>query len=216
VTPPATCRNRHRTPALHGQRGAVLLFGLVVLAVMLIGSVALVRSVELSLFNAGNLGFKRDLGNQSERAAAAARDLLTSGALSTPAARESHARASNYSAAVLPSNEQGIPRALLDDAGFGLVGDAVNDIVVLENGVVVARIRWLLERLCRDQGPLLPSSCLRVDDDLPGSSATDLLNAENPSVGGPGAIAMSTYYRLSVRVVGARGTRGFFQSSYAL
>jgi type IV pilus assembly protein PilX len=199
------------------QHGAVLLFGLVVLAVMLIGSVAMVRSVEQSLFGAGNLGFKRDMGNQAERAALVARDLLETGPLSTPASRESHRPANNYRASVLPENGQGIPVALVgDDAAFVAIGDAANDIEVRVGGVAVARVRWLLDRLCRQTGVALPSDCVLVDDDLPGASGSDLLNAEDASAGGPGATPIATYYRLSVRVDGPRGTRGFFQSLYAL
>jgi len=199
------------------QHGAVLLFGLVVLAVMLIGSVAMVRSVEQSLFGAGNLGFKRDMSNQAERAALVARDLLESGALSTPASRESNRPANNYHASVLPENGEGIPLALLgDEAGFLVVADPANDISVQVGGVAVARVRWLIDRLCRQPGTPLPSDCVLVDDDLPGASGSDLLNAEDASAGGPGATPIATYYRLSVRVDGPRGTRGFFQSLYAL
>ena len=50
------------------QQGVVMLFGLIALAIMLIGAAAMVRSMNASLFNAGNLGFKRDLTNQAERA----------------------------------------------------------------------------------------------------------------------------------------------------
>ena len=46
------------------QHGVVMLFGLIALAIMLIGTAAMVRSMNTSMFNAGNLGFKRDMGNQ--------------------------------------------------------------------------------------------------------------------------------------------------------
>jgi hypothetical protein len=40
------------------QRGVVMLFGLFALAIMLIGAAAMVRSMNTSMFNAGNLGFR--------------------------------------------------------------------------------------------------------------------------------------------------------------
>lgn len=207
-----------RPPRPHGtQRGAVLLFGLVVLAVMLIGSVAMVRSVEQAVFSAGNQGFKRDMGNQAERAAAAVRDRLVGGDLATRESRESSRRADNYSASLLPENDDGIPLALIGTEGeFRAVADPDNDIEVKVNHVVVARVRWLLERLCSGPGPMRPGDCVLADNEVPGASGSDLLNAEDASAAGPGATPVATYYRLSVRVEGARGTRGFFQSFYVL
>ena len=55
-------------PARQRQRGVVLLFSLIALVIMLIVAVALVRSFNNSLFTAGNIGFKRDMQNQSEAA----------------------------------------------------------------------------------------------------------------------------------------------------
>ena len=56
----------HGTPRRAAQRGVVLLYSLIALVIMLIAAIALVRSFQTSLFNAGNLGFKRDMRNQSE------------------------------------------------------------------------------------------------------------------------------------------------------
>jgi hypothetical protein len=81
-------RARRRTLRGHAQHGVVLLYGLIVLAIMLIGAAAMVRSMNTSLVNAGNIGFKRDLTNQAERAAATALTLLQTGALATVAARQ--------------------------------------------------------------------------------------------------------------------------------
>ena len=100
------------------QHGVVMLFGLIALAIMLIGTAAMVRSMNTSMFNAGNLGFKRDMGNQMERAISLVTDALRSGSLSSDAARQANLTASNYRATLLASNAQGIPNALLSDSVF--------------------------------------------------------------------------------------------------
>ena len=76
-------RAAHAHPSAHRrtQRGVVMLFGLIALAIMLIGAAAMVRSMNASLFNAGNLGFKRDLTNQAERAVSTVITALQTGGL---------------------------------------------------------------------------------------------------------------------------------------
>jgi type IV pilus assembly protein PilX len=53
---------------LDRQRGVVLIFTLIILLILTIGAVALMRSMNTSLFSAGNLAFRRDLVNQGEQA----------------------------------------------------------------------------------------------------------------------------------------------------
>ena len=98
---------RRSRPRLGAQRGVVMLFGLIALAIMLIGAAAMVRSMNASLFNAGNLGFKRDLTNQAERAVSTVIGALQTGGLGTDVARQITSVASNYSAELLPTNAQG-------------------------------------------------------------------------------------------------------------
>ena len=69
--------------------------------------------------HAGNFGFKRDLTNQGERAIATVLDVVQAGALGQPTPRaRPMPRRSNYSAAILATNDQGVPLALLTDAAF--------------------------------------------------------------------------------------------------
>ena len=142
---PATpCGTRRRAR----QRGAVLLFGMIALVVLLVGTAALVRSMNTSVFTAGNYGFKRDLTNQGERAVAAVLDVVQTGALSTVAAREASDPARNYSAQLLATNPQGIPLALLSDAQFAGVGVAANDISISDMGIT---IRYVVDRVSADR-----------------------------------------------------------------
>lgn len=200
------------------QRGAVLLFAMIALVILLIGTVALMRSMNTSLFTAGNFGFKRDLTNQSERAI---NTVLTAvqagGALVSEASRQNNSTANNYSATVLPVNAQGVPNALLTDAAFALVGVAGNDITLADMGVTV---RYVVDRLCVAAGPANPDGCTLAGDVLPaGSSASELLRAEDaggaaPAIASP--VAQQVVYRVSISVTGPRRTQSFFQTTFTI
>jgi len=198
----------------HAQRGVILLYGLIVLAIMLIGAAAMVRSMNTSLVNAGNIGFKRDLTNQAERAAATALTLLQTGALSTATARESNNTASNYSASILVTNAQGLPNALFDDTAFAAIGVSSNDITIADQAVTM---RWVIDRLCTAAGAADPTRCTLANDPVPtGSSGSDIINAIDSTSGGAGALQRRVIYRVSIRVTGPRSTQAFFQTTVTL
>jgi type IV pilus assembly protein PilX len=192
----------------HSQRGAVLIFALIALTVLLIGAVVMVRSMNVTLTNAGNAGFKRDLTNQGERAVQAAYDEFVSGDLQLDATRFNSRAAANYSASLLASNEQGLPRVLLDDAAFTGAGfAAANDIVVNAQSV---RIRYVVDRMCVAAfvGAPDPANCTMAGSAQYGGSVTEQQNVN--------AAALQPVYRVSVRVTGPRGTEAYFQSTFAM
>jgi type IV pilus assembly protein PilX len=197
------------------ERGVVLLFGLIALAIMMIGAVAIVRSMNTSLFNAGNLGFKRDLTNQGERAVVQVLAQMDGGVLGTEASRQVNSTASNYRATIFQPaelNAQGLPLALLDNAVFAAVGTAANDIAVADMGVTV---RYVVDRLCQNLGPSDPAQCNTAESAATQArSGTELLNAEDASAAGAGAVPAQIVYRLSVRVDGPRETQAFFQTTF--
>lgn len=196
------------------QRGVVLIFGLIALVILLVGTAALVRSMNTSLFTAGNFAFKRDLTNQGERAIATVISAVQTGPLATELARESSDAARNYSAAALPTNPQGIPLALLSDAGLAGVGTSANDIAIADMAVTV---RYVVDRLCSATGPATAATCTQADDKLPvGGSSGELMNAMDSSSGGVGAIQAQVVYRVTVRVDGPRRTQSFFQTTFRL
>ena len=207
-------RARRRALPAHAQRGVVMLFGLIALAIMMIGAAAMVRSMNTSLFNAGNLGFKRDLTNQGERAVASVVTLLQSGALGSDAARQASTSAQNYSATMLASNAQGLPNALVSDTTFAGIGTTSNDIVVTEQAITV---RYLVDRLCVNAGIATADHCSMADDSNPlGGSGSEMVRAEDSSSGGAGAIGSRVVYRVSIRVAGPRNTQAFFQTTLTL
>lgn len=209
--------NPLRTPCRHParrQRGVVMLFGLIALAIMLIGAAAMVRSMNTSMFTASNLGFKRDMANQMERAISVTSEELRIGNLSTETARVAHSTARNYSATLLPSNAQGIPNALLSDTTFATVGVTGNDIAVADQAVT---IRYVIDRLCTNTGAADASHCVMANDPVPrGGGRRGSGGAEYSTAGGAGAVQVRVVYRLSVRVTGPRNTQAFFQSTMTL
>jgi type IV pilus assembly protein PilX len=212
-------KNTSRYPTMtrsnQTQRGVVLLFALIALLVLMIGAVALVRSFNSTLFNTGNIAFKKDLQNQSERAAARIFTALdANGALATPALRAQPVRAQNYSARMLDNNDKGIPLALLTNTAFNAVGDSTNDIEIADQNV---RIRYVVDRLCTtvgDETLLGENACV-----VAAGAAKDDGSSDKP-ISKEGGDAMpeqrQIVYRLSIRATGPRNTQAYFQSTFAL
>jgi type IV pilus assembly protein PilX len=191
---------RHRLP----QRGMVLVFALITLVILLIGAVAISRSITSSQLVIGNIGFKRDLTNQGERALQIAMDAVRStGVLATDAARNANLQSANYSASLLATNSQGIPTALLSDTQFAAVGTADQDIKVEGMGVT---IRYVIDRMATKEGACSSKICTMVSQKVPGSASNDqgkgLSTPEQP------------IFRITLRVSGPRKTLSFFQSTF--
>lgn len=215
-------RMNRRSTARHAsrQRGVVLLFSLIALVVMLIAAVALIRSFNSSLFAAGNIGFKRDMRNQSELAVNTALGYFRgTGALSTTSGRANSTPSVNYSAVMLPTNPQSIPNALaLSDSAFAAAYTA-GDITSTDPNQKVT-IRYVIDRLCSatgDETTLGAGSCVLANNPTPaGSGALDLMSAgrggECPTCAA--ATPLGVVYRLSVKVTGPRNTQSFFQSTF--
>jgi Tfp pilus assembly protein PilX len=186
------------------QRGVVLIFTLIVLLILTIGAVALMRSMNTSLFSAGNLAFRRDLVNQGEQAVAKVMTEFQSGGnLSTSAVTVANWPAYNYSASILQTNNQGVPLALLNNTTFLTVGKISNDITGATSDV---QIRYVIDRLCSAAGPTSGILCGQSLANPSGGTA------DGPPPPPPPA---ATVYRLSIRVSGARGTQVFMQSTFS-
>ena len=204
------------------QRGVVLLFSLIALVIMLIAAVALVRSFHSSLFTAGNIAFKRDLQNQSERAVVVALAAFRSGGtLDTPAERAVKQTASNYSAIMLPVGDQAIPAALGWPDDKFTASYSAPDLHSDDAGQSV-KVRYVIDRLCAaegDESDLGASSCMLASNAVPaGTSSSNLQSAERARLC-PTCVAaapQAVLYRLSIRVTGPRNTQSFFQSTFTV
>lgn len=198
------------------QRGVVLVFAMIALVIMLIGAVAITRSISASQFNVGNIGFKRDLTNQSERAVQAAMDSVrASGLLADPATRLNDLKSANYSAVRLPDNAQGIPTVLLkSDTEFATVGTHA-DIVVSDLNV---SMRYVIDRLATSTGACSATTCVVANQTVFGGSSSEWINSQTNSGAAnnanPSAVPQQPVYRLTVRLTGPRNTLSFFQSTF--
>lgn len=211
---------RAATPSLphRAQRGIVLVFALITLVIMLIGAVAISRSMNSSQFGIGNIGFKRDMTNQAERAVQAALNAVnTGGVLNNLTTRDSNVPAANYSAVLLPSNPQGIPLALLgSDTAFSAVGSTANDLTPDPANQIT--IRYIVDRMATSTGACTPATCTMLNDTVYGGASTELISAQNNSSAAnstnPSAVTPQAIYRVSVRVMGPRKTLSFYQSTF--
>lgn len=176
-----------------GQRGTVLIFTLIALAVMLIAGAALIRAMDSSLLQAGNLAYKRDLVNQAQRAMAVAKTALLTGALAAEATRNTDLSSANYSATRLSSNEQGIPSTLL--------ASGTADLSDSDTGV---SLRYVIDRQCAATGDYTLTSCVTVAsaDQQPADDRYRKVKNEARPV-----------YRITVRASGPRNTEAYFQST---
>jgi type IV pilus assembly protein PilX len=206
-------RSRRMTASgrVRSQRGVTLVIAVIALVVLTVGAIAMTRSANISLRQAGNLAFKRDLVNQGERAIAAALAELRTGNLSAEAARQNNRNASNYSAYKLDSSEQGIPNVLVNDdtyASSGFTRAALTD----ASGSVV--IRYVIDRQCSASGVFDSSICQTFTS---AKSATYTGIKNNPGQADatvpppPGPV-----YRISVRITGPRGVQTFTQTTVSL
>jgi type IV pilus assembly protein PilX len=201
------------------QRGVVLLFSLIALVILLLAAVALMRSFNTSQFMAGNIAFKRDLQNQGERAVdRVLTDFRAGNPLANMATRAANRAASNYSAAMLPTNNQGIPRALGDtDLVFSAAWTAPD--IAAAPGV---SIRYIVDRMCNaagDEKTLGADNCVIADNAMPsGGSASNLIGPDGKPLCATckSAAPQGVVYRLSIRVDGPRNTQAFFQSTFTI
>jgi Tfp pilus assembly protein PilX len=187
------------------QRGVVLIFTLIILLIMMIGAVALMRSMNTSLFSAGNLAFHRDLVNQGEQAVANVMTEFKTNAAPLLGVFTADNVNANYKSTTLPANVQGIPNVLLgNDATFGAVGLPANDIPGATSDVT---IRYVIDRLCTLTGPASITNCVQSSGLPTGGTAN-----RNTAVAPPSA----TVYRLSVRISGPRNTQAFLQTTFTV
>lgn len=220
------------------QRGVVLFFALIALVVMSLAAVALIRSVDTSTIIAGNLAFRQstvssgDAGiNAASAWLAATQTIMDNNGREAfkdagcPAACDTAFNVDRgVAAGVLIIN--GAPGAcclnngyhsssslsLTDGAGI-LWND--NDSVLVGNDFNGNRIRYVIQRMCRNANAW-PSTgnCLFSDPSrLPdGNDTPDIANyCDANSVGCPSP-GQAMLYRITSRIEGSRNTVSYVQS----
>ena len=180
------------------QSGFVMIVTLLALVIMLLASVALIRSTDTNLVIAGNMAFKRDLINQAERAIPVIQTVFLSGALQNSAQRTINVLGSNYYATIQANNDSGIPTAALAAVG------AANDISDAISGVT---IRYVIDRMCLQSSNADEKNCT-----LGGS------NGEGQGISVDGQASHYNYfpiYRITLRATGPRNTQAYLQTTYS-
>jgi Tfp pilus assembly protein PilX len=186
---------------LERQRGVVLLYALVAMVLLMVSGLALVRGMGTSIAISGNFALRRDLLNEGEQGVVAAEAAFTTGALATAANRTSVNTAANYSPTTLPTDNNGIPLALLNDTQFTGIGLATNDLTP-ESGVTV---RYVIDRLCV-AGTTTPvySDCAAYT-----GATKPRGDLRQNGAGGP----FQPVYRVTVRVTGPKNSMTFLQTT---
>ncbi|WP_431288608.1 hypothetical protein [Roseateles chitinivorans] len=188
-------------------RGVIMVIALITLAVLMIGAVAAIRSMNVSLANVGNFGFKRDMTNQADRAMRKAMGTINAGGLFTATDASI-----NYSAAMLTTTPEGIPQVLTtmpDPGTMGGVASArnvidLNSAVSGESTTDLARLTvyYVIDRMCVNPGPMDAAGCATASVPIQGGKSV------NDVVANPKPL-----YRISVRVDGPRGAQSFYQAT---
>jgi type IV pilus assembly protein PilX len=194
--------NRLRFSSAVRQQGVVLIFSLIVLLILAIGAVAVLRSVNSSLLSAGNLAFHRDLVNQAEQAVSTVMTEFKTNAPPLNGATIADLPAANYVSTALPTNAQGVPLVLLNNAAFAAVSSAAN---IIPGATPDITIRYIIDRLCTNTGNANIVNCVQSTGLPTGGTAN-----HNTALAPPSA----TVYRVSVRIDGPRNTQAFLQTTF--
>ncbi|MDR6425674.1 Tfp pilus assembly protein PilV [Variovorax paradoxus] len=217
---------------LRAQRGVSLLFALLALVALSLATLALVRSVDTGALVLGNIGFKQDATVAGDQAAREAIAWLKANAASlnsdAPASgyyastKEFKADKTNDAPVDVTGQQQTVANRKLVDwsdeqdkkcsyAAAGSFGSCDLKSVKAASVAGSNNVRYVIFRLCASEG--------NPNDDINNSCAQPM--AGGSAASGRGLIDYSTprfsttggpYYRIVVRVLGARSTTGFTET----
>jgi type IV pilus assembly protein PilX len=202
----------------HRQHGVSLIFSLIALVGLSLAAVGLVRSVNTGSMVMGNLGFKNDATATADRGAEAAVANLASRV--NTGALNSDAPAFGYYATSMPGLDatgkrpgNGGTRVAIDWASDGCA-DAGNVTSCIDPAPPMTingnRVSYVVTRMCVEAGVVDDSDCSVYFTPGSGDSKN---NGVSPYPGDPPpTAAKNAYYRVIVRVVGARGTTSFTET----
>ena len=210
------------------QRGASLVFALIALVSLMLAAIALVRSVNSGSQILGNIGFQQDATATAEIGTSAAITwLTTSGADLTVSSTAVYSAAANvrsgyYANAKDPLDATGqqmtsaaevSTRQLIDwDLdGCDYTSEGFAGCTIIPHDVD-ASTRYVILRLCGADGAASSGSCSQpLTGSSAGGAARGSCDAGNDECKRSGS-ASGQYYRIVVRVVGARGTTSFTET----
>jgi type IV pilus assembly protein PilX len=234
---PGMPRRRPPAPRRHAQRGATLLFALLTLVALLLATLALVRSVDTSTVLMGNIGFKQDATVTADSATRVALAWLntnklvlnTNGATGTGYYSTTQELAADGVTVRPPVDATGqqLPnttnRQLIDWDGNGCAAVAASTyasggctITTADAGAIpnsANTARYVVFRLCSMTGDYTSSGytgyCAVPTTASTGDSAT---RGDISYNGGRFPGSTGPFYRIVVRVQGARNTASFTET----
>jgi Tfp pilus assembly protein PilV len=214
------------------QRGVSLLFALVALVALSLATLALVRTVDTGTLVLGNIGFKQDAtvaGDQATReaiawlkanAASLNDDAPTSGYYAST--KEFKADKTKDAPVDVTGQQQTVANRKLVDwsdaqdkkcpyAAAGTFGSCELKSVDAAAGTGGNKARYVIFRLCANAGNAnddINNSCAQPLAGSTAGSGRGLIDYSTPRFGTTGG----PYYRIVVRVLGARNTVGFTET----
>ncbi len=197
--PPYTAIEHHFARETNGsfrQRGAVLFFTLVALAIMTLAALAMVRSVDTSNLVAGNIALKQGAIQEADRIMNQAFACMDSGgALTTLPNLDANNATCNYYASLQTDTIKpfGFPEALEVKALTDFTEDAATK----------NRSSFVIERMCSTAGAWSETNCIVS----PFGKRADKSNRAELTL-----TAMQALYRISVKVVGPRNVVTYSQT----
>jgi type IV pilus assembly protein PilX len=217
------------------QRGASLIFALITLVALMLAAIALVRSVDSGSKILGNIGFQQDAIASADIGTSEATAFLISGAdltvssggTSNTAAADS--RSGFYALAKDPLDATGQQLTSATDASTRQLVDwdldgcqyAAPNIPATRCAIIphdvnmsgsTSAARYVILRLCQADGAVSSGSCSQpLTSSASGGAARGACEGQNDGCTRLGSTA-GKYFRIVVRVVGARGTTSFTET----
>ena len=171
--------------ARRNQHGVSLVIVLVVLAIILVGSLAMLRSTEVSSLVAGNVSFREAATQATDIGISTAGKALD--VMATPDTNIANV----YFATRQPEDADGLPTT-------------VNWNSVATETVGNYSVQHVVERLCQTTPVTDPlADCMVRDGEAAGSNKAGSLTYKNPP---------TVYYRITVRVTGPKSAAAFVQA----
>ncbi len=234
LSPSSVLDRRRRSPVGRrvSQRGATLLFALLALVVMLLGALALVRSVDVGAVLLGNIGLKQDATVTADQATKAAITWLGTQVV-TPGALDADSASNGYYASTKEFSSAGAAQPPLDATGQQLASNrqlidwdgnscsaysssTYQHPCTLTPATVTGTTntaQYIVFRLCSQPGSMsavgYTGTCAVPPN---GGTKAASRSDENYTNGPPFDSSPTPYYRVVVRVQGARNTTSFTET----
>lgn len=192
----------------YAQRGLVLFIALVALVVMSLAAVALIRSVDTSTIIAGNLAFKQSAVTSADIGLESAFDWIEAQAIADPVTLDSDIEAGAYFATTETLATEALTQEATWAADFGALaaGIGVVDGVDTQTG---NRIRYIIQRMCLEDGPPLEKHCLFGASEVGTGSKGD---KDATMAGAQLSSLQSPIYRVTARIEGPKNTVSYVQA----